>query len=168
LVTALVEQWAPSLAQPLLSMTTCRETKMVEDNALLVMTADIVQHYLQANKIAAADLPAFIRSIHDTLAAVGEAQAVAPAPVEKTTSAQIRKSITNAALISFIDQRPYRTLKRHITRHGMTPDEYKTKFSLPKDYPMVAPEYSAMRSEMAKSSGLGLGGRKPAKTAKRK
>src|SRR5439155_1403173 len=76
------------------------------------------------------------------------------------TAGQIRKSITPDALISFIDSKPYKTLKRHLTTHGMTVAEYKTKFGLPNDYPTTAPAYSEARSAMAKALGLGQGGRK--------
>ncbi len=73
----------------------------------------------------------------------------------KPTAAQIRKSVTDAALISFIDGKPYKTLKRHLTTHGETLASYKAKYGLPGDYPSTAPSYSAQRSEMARRIGLG-------------
>ena len=81
-------------------------------------------------------------------------------PASKATAAQIRKSITPDALISFIDGKSYKTLKRHLPTHGTTVDEYKARFGLPKDYPTTAPAYSEARSAMAKALGLGQGGRK--------
>ena len=75
--------------------------------------------------------------------------------IEKPTAAQIRKSVTPDHLISFLDGKPYRSLKRHLTSQGMTPAEYRQKFGLPHDYPMVAASYAAARSELAKNLGLG-------------
>ena len=77
----------------------------------------------------------------------------------KLTPAQGRRSIQGEHLISFEDGRPYKALKRHLTSLGMTPEEYRAKWSLPADYPMVSPEYSRKRSELARSMGLGLQGR---------
>lgn len=76
-------------------------------------------------------------------------------PVEKATPAQIRKSITPEALISFIDGKPYKTLKRHVGTHGLDPAGYRQRYGLPPDYPMVSPNYAAQRSELARSLGLG-------------
>ena len=73
--------------------------------------------------------------------------------------ATVKKSITPDALISFIDNKPYKTLKRHLSRHGHEVKSYKEAFGLPKEYPSVAPNYSAARSEMAKARGLGARGR---------
>ena len=74
---------------------------------------------------------------------------------EAPPAPQVRKSITPDALISFVDNKPYKTLKRHLTRHGLTMDDYRARYGLPSDYPSVAPNYSAARSEMAKKMGLG-------------
>ena len=75
--------------------------------------------------------------------------------VEKATPAEIKRSITPDALISFIDGKPYKTLKRHLTGHGLDPQSYRLRYGLPADYPMVATNYAAQRSELAKSLGLG-------------
>jgi predicted transcriptional regulator len=81
----------------------------------------------------------------------------------------IKKSITPDYLISLEDGSRYKSLRRHLTtKYGMTPDEYRAKWGLPKDYPMVAPNYAKARSELAKASGLGQGGRKPAAKRGRK
>ena len=106
------------------------------------------------------DLPALIRATHDALAGIGAPPAPTVETVTKATPAQIRKSITPEALISFEDGKPYKTLKRHLTTHGMTVAEYKAKWGLPNDYPTTAPAYSEARSKMAKALGLGQGGRK--------
>jgi predicted transcriptional regulator len=102
--------------------------------------------------------------------------------VEKPTPAvPVKKSITPEALISLIDGKPYKSLKRHLTGKGLTPDQYREQYGLPRDYPMVAPAYAQKRSELARSMGLGQQRRKaaakstdvgetvsaPAKTAKK-
>lgn len=137
-----------------------------KNTAMMGLTADVVAAFVAHNAVALADLPGLIRTVH---AALSGAQTPAPVVVEegaKPTAAQIRKSITQDALISFLDNRPYKTLKRHLTTHGMTVADYKARFGLPNDYPTTAPVYSQARSAMAKALGLGQGGRKPAKTAK--
>lgn len=136
---------------------------MAEDKAHLIeMTAGIVAAYVEKNKVAVTDLPALIKATHDALAGIGSPSPVTEEAVTKATPAQIRKSITPDALISFEDGKPYKTLKRHLTTHGITIAEYKAKWGLPNDYPTTAPSYSEARSAMAKALGLGQGGRKPA------
>jgi predicted transcriptional regulator len=131
----------------------------LSDSKLTELTADVVAAYVMHNTIPVADLPGFINSVHAALG--GPAAPVAEAVDEprKPTAAQIRKSITPDVLISFVDGRPYKTLRRHLTTHGLTVEQYKAQFGLPKDYPVVAPAYSAARSQMAKAIGLGQGGR---------
>jgi len=125
------------------------------------MTAGIVSAYVSNNAVSVQDLPALISATYAALAGAGEP--VAPSPAEaatKATPAQIRKSITPDALISFEDGKSYKTLKRHLTTQGITVAEYKAKWGLPQDYPTTAPAYSEARSAMAKALGLGQGGRK--------
>jgi predicted transcriptional regulator len=123
-------------------------------------TAHIVSAYLETNQLAAQDIPALVRSIHATLATIGQ-PVVKEAPKPKSkTAAEIRRSITDDGLISFVDGRPYKTLRRHLTTNGMTPDGYRTKYGLPADYPLTAPSYSRTRSDMAKAFGLGAKGRR--------
>ena len=118
------------------------------------LTADVVAAYVSGNKLTAAEVPDLIKSVHAALSGAGAPE---PPPVEdnKATAAQIRKSLTDDALISFEDGKPYKSLRRHLSTRGLTPDEYKAKYGLPRDYPMVAPSYSAQRSELAKKLGLG-------------
>jgi predicted transcriptional regulator len=118
-------------------------------------TAEIVAAYVEANKIKATDLPKIITTVHDALSGLGQPAEDEPETVAKLTAAQVRKSITPDKLISFIDGKGYRLLKRHLSAHGLTPAAYRERFGLPKDYPIVAPSYSAARSELAKSTGLG-------------
>lgn len=142
----------------------------MEDNrATITLTAGLVAAYVGNNRVAIADLPGLIQSVHGALSGVSELDAAPAAePIVKRTAVQIRKSITQDALISFIDGKPYKTLKRHLSTQGMTVEAYKAQYGLPADYPMTAPSYSEARSVMAKAIGLGQGGRKSAKTKAKK
>lgn len=127
--------------------------------AYVTMVGDIVSAYISNNHVAAADLPALIASVHSALSGLVKGTVtpeVTELKGEKPTPAQIRKSVTRDAVISFIDGKGYKTLKRHLTMHGLTPDTYRTRFGLPSDYPMVAAAYSEVRSGLAKSLGLGV------------
>ena len=139
-------------------------------NDVLVLAAEITASYLgNASHVKADEIPDIIRSIRaalsegETSAAPEASAAATPAP--KMHGATVKKSITPDALISFIDNKPYKTLKRHLSRHGHDMKSYKEAYGLPKDYPSVAPNYSAARSEMAKKLGLGARGRNAAKPA---
>ena len=135
--------------------------------------ADIVSAFVSNNTVRVDEIPALIATVYTGMNAIGQ---VAPeAEVEETkkpTPGQIRKSITDDGLISFVDGKSYKTLKRHLTGNGMTFPEYKDRYGLPKDYPSTAPAYSAARSEMAKKIGLGrkagekAGEKAPKKAAK--
>jgi predicted transcriptional regulator len=119
------------------------------------LTTSIVSAYVSNNHVQGAELATLIASTHAALAAL-EQNAPSEAPAaEKLTPAQIRKSITPDALISFLDGKPYKTLKRHLTGNGLTIEQYQERFGLPRDYPSTAPSYSAMRSELARANGLG-------------
>ena len=122
-------------------------------------TVDIVSAYVANNSIPSTELPSLIASIYRTLGELSGAPA-APEPeiVEKPTAAQIRKSIRPDGLVSFIDGKPYKTLKRHLTKHGLDPHSYRERFGLPADYPTTAANYSAQRSALAKQLGLGQPG----------
>lgn len=125
------------------------------------LTADIVSAYVANNKLNAAELPALIASTYAALNGVGAPEAEPETNDQLKTKAEIKKSIGGSHLISFLDGKPYRSLKRHLTANGHTIAEYKARFGLPDDYPMTAPDYSAQRSALAKQLGLGAGGRKP-------
>ncbi|ACL57444.1 MucR family transcriptional regulator [Methylobacterium nodulans] len=129
-------------------------TDSVSTNSVELAT-DIVSAYISNNNVPASELPALIQSVHAALGALGKPAAPAVEEAPKATPAQIRKSITPDHMISFIDGKPYKSLKRHLTKHGMTPEDYRAKFGLPVTYPMVAESYAAQRSELAKSIGLG-------------
>src|SRR4051812_42724190 len=121
---------------------------------MLDLVGGVISAYVSNNVVRAADLPGLITSVHGTLKDLGKP---APEPVEdhKATPAQIRKSVTPDHIISFIDGKPYKALKRHLSGQGMTPEEYRQKYGLGYDYPMVAANYAAQRSELARNSGLG-------------
>ena len=124
----------------------------------LELTAEVVAAYVSNNPVPAGELPALIATV---AASIGLLSNSAPALTEKPVPAvPIKKSVTHDYLISLEDGKKFKSLKRALaTRYGLTPDEYRAKWGLPADYPMVAPGYSAARSNLAKQMGLG---RKPA------
>ena len=123
---------------------------------VLTLTAEIVASYVGANThVNAAEIPNIIRAVRTALMEDVSSPTEAAPEQTKVTGGQARKSITPDALISFVDNKPYKTLKRHLSRHGMSMDDYRQRYGLPSDYPSVAPNYSAARSEMAKKLGLG-------------
>lgn len=136
---------------------------MEEKPELLDMTADIVSAYVSNNTVAADALPGLIANIHQALSQVsGGAPEPEAAPQEPAVP--IRKSISPDFLICLEDGRKFKSLKRHLrTKYDMSPEDYRAKWGLPKDYPMVAPNYAKARSDLAKQMGLGQGGRKPAR-----
>ncbi|ACL59919.1 MucR family transcriptional regulator [Methylobacterium nodulans] len=120
------------------------------------LTGRIVGAYVAHNAVPTAELPGLIAAVHGALAALGRpAEPEAPALVPPVP---IRKTVTPDAIISLEDGKPYKSLKRHLTTRGLTPEQYRAKWGLPVDYPMVAANYAAHRSELAKAAGLG---RKP-------
>lgn len=139
-------------------------TQVLPNNQIVELSADIVAAYVSNNPVPANELPALIAQIHASISNLS-APAV-PAEELLTPRVPVKKTITPDYLISLEDGKQYKTLRRHLTLRGLTPDEYRAKWGLPADYPMVAPNYSATRSALAKSLGLG---RKPAdkKPAKR-
>ncbi|KQU21649.1 MucR family transcriptional regulator [Methylobacterium sp. Leaf94] len=124
---------------------------------LIELTADIVSAYVSNNSIPVSELANLLASVHTAVSnlATGGTKKAAEDAVEKPTPAQIKKSITPDALISFEDGKPYKTLRRHLTLRGLTPEAYRAKHGLSADYPMTSASYSAQRSELARSLGLG-------------
>ncbi|MCJ2069293.1 MucR family transcriptional regulator [Methylobacterium sp. J-030] len=129
------------------------------------LTAGIAAAYVSHNHIAVADVPQLLTTLHGALdglpggtaAASTDDALAAPAP-EIPSASQVRKSIRPDGLVSFLDGRSYKTLKRHLTAHGLDPRGYRERFRLPADYPMVSPSYSAQRSSLAKAIRLGVPG----------
>jgi predicted transcriptional regulator len=129
------------------------------DSKLFELTADVVASYVSKNAVSAGDLPSVIEKVFGALSSAGRSEALAAEEAQKPSAAHVRKSIQPDHLVSFVDGRKYKTLKRHLTTHGLTFAQYREKFGLPQDYPTVAPAYSARRSALAKQLGLGQGGR---------
>lgn len=122
---------------------------------LVRMAADIAAAYVSANPVQAQELPALIRTVHAALLEVsGEVSAAPEATPEPAVA--IKKSVTADYIICLEDGKKFKSLKRHLrTRYAMTPDEYRSKWGLAHDYPMVAPNYAKERSNLAKRMGLG-------------
>ncbi|ESX09921.1 MucR family transcriptional regulator [Mesorhizobium sp. LSJC265A00] len=120
---------------------------------LLGLTTDIVAAYVQNNSVPVAGLTDLIASVH--LALSGSVEPVASPPAVLTPAVNPKKSVFPDYIVSLEDGRKFKSMKRHLGLLGMTPDEYRAKWGLPRDYPMVAPEYAARRSALAKSIGLG-------------
>jgi predicted transcriptional regulator len=139
---------------------------VAENSELTEMTAEIVAAYVSNSSVAVAELPSLIQQVHralsDITSGIGPLEAVATL----VPAVSIKKSITPEYLTCLEDGRKFKSLKRHLhTRYNLTPDAYRTKWGLTKDYPMVAPNYAASRSALAKQMGLGQGGRRPAAEA---
>lgn len=131
------------------------------DNRLLTLTVDLVAAYVSHNHIQAGDLPDVIVDVYRVMSDMGNKQKSIALPV-KISAQEIARSITKDFLISFEDGKPYKTLRRHLAMHGLTPDEYRTKWGLDPSYPMTSPSYSERRSELARALGLGKMHRIPA------
>lgn len=131
---------------------------------LLALTTEIVAAHVANNEVDASELPGLIQQVYSALAGiagVGEAGAAAERP---DPAVPIKKSITPDYIVCLEDGKKLKMLKRYLkTRYDLTPDEYRARWGLPSDYPMVAPKYAAQRSELAKKIGLGSrGGRRKA------
>lgn len=129
------------------------------------MTTEIVAAYVSNNTVRVEDVPTLMRLVHATIKGFAEPEPPTVTEAIKLTASEIRKSITESGIRSFIDGKFYKTLKRHLSTNGLTPSEYRANYGLAADYPMTSPAYSAARSAMAKSIGLGrkTGEKRPAK-----
>ena len=127
--------------------------------SLIELTADITAAYVANNSIPSSELTSLIKGVFDALSGVGSAPAeIVAAP--QAPAVAVRKSITDDYLICLEDGRKFKSLKRHLrSKYNLSPEEYRAKWGLAKDYPMVAPSYAASRSALAKQMGLGQGGR---------
>ena len=138
------------------------ETIVAQTIDYVELTAELISAYVSNNSVRPADIAELIASTHTALTELAQGAVTAAPVVEKLTPSQIRKSITPDALISFIDGKPYKTLKRHLTGNGLTIEQYRERFGLPRDYPSTAASYSAMRAEFARNAGLGQNRKKAA------
>src|SRR3984893_12237950 len=140
--------------------------KMAEDE-LLRMTTEVVAAYVRNNTLSTGQLGDVIHAVYNSLRSLDGQVAEAPAEVLKP-AVPIRKSITPEYLVCLEDGKKLKMLKRHLrSTYGMTPDEYRAKWGLPSDYPMVAPTYAEQRSAFAKKIGLGRTGSRVAGLAKK-
>jgi predicted transcriptional regulator len=132
-------------------------------NNFIELAADIVSAYVSNNSVPASDLPSLISDVHSALLRVTAGTVVIPVEAPKP-AVPTKKSITNEFIVCLEDGRKFKSLKRHLrTQYNMSPDEYREKWGLPPDYPMVAPNYAKARSNLAKEMGLGQQRRRVAK-----
>jgi predicted transcriptional regulator len=126
-----------------------------DTGGLIELTADVVSAYVSNNSVAAGDLAGLIGDVYNALSRVGSAPA-APAPEPLKPAVNPKKSITPDYIICLEDGKKFKSLKRHLSSmYSMSPEQYREKWGLPSDYPMVAPNYAEARSRLAKEMGLG-------------
>lgn len=136
------------------------EHEVTEKGDAMRMTTDIVASFVANNKVSPDDLTELIRTIHRTLAGLSNG-ATAPAQERPKPAAPINKSVQHDYIICLEDGKKLKMLKRYLrSTYSMSPDDYRKRWGLPADYPMVAPAYAARRSEFAKKIGLGKGVRR--------
>lgn len=125
-----------------------------ENSELVLLTADIVSAHVSNNSVETNDVAVLISTVYQALSSLG---APAPEDIQQKPkgAVSIRSSMKPDALVSMIDGKPYKMLRRHIAQHGYTPDSYREAFNLPAGYPMVAADYAEKRRALAKSIGLG-------------
>ncbi len=128
---------------------------MDNKNALIDMTAEIVSAYVGNNEISAAELPSLIQQVYGSLADVSQGVVISEnEPLKPAIS--VKRSVSSDYIVCLEDGKKFKSLKRHLrAQYDMSPDEYRIKWGLPKDYPMVAPNYAQARSNLAKQMGLG-------------
>jgi predicted transcriptional regulator len=128
------------------------------EEEIIKQVTEIVAAYVSKNEVAAAELPALIKSVHATLGGFGGEPRPGPG---KPPAVPVKKSVTPDHIVCLEDGKKLKMLKRYLrTRYGLTPEAYRAKWNLPADYPMTAPNYAAKRSDFAKQIGLGKPARK--------
>ncbi|MCB9993414.1 MAG: MucR family transcriptional regulator [Hyphomicrobiaceae bacterium] len=136
-------------------MTETISPKGRSDSELIDLSTEIVCAYVSNNEISPADVSKFLGDVHATLRALSGGQMAEPAP-ELKPAVPVRKSIGPDYIVCLEDGKKFKSLKRHLrTHYNLSPEEYREKWNLPADYPMVAPSYSKVRSSLAKANGLG-------------
>jgi predicted transcriptional regulator len=136
----------------------------IEETTLITLTAEIVSAYVTKNRLPQAGLPDLIGNVSDSMRKL--AQPAPPPEAAPVPAVNPKKSVFPDYIVCLEDGKKFKSMKRHLSSHGMTPQQYRAKWNLPADYPMTAPNYSAARSAMAKDIGLG---QKPvARKARRK
>lgn len=129
--------------------------------ALLPMVTEIVAAHLSNNSVPVADIPRLINEVYGALTGLGQATAQAASASAQEPAVPVKKSILPDYIVCLEDGKKMKMLKRHLRQvYGLTPDQYREKWNLPVDYPMVAPNYAKKRSSLARQIGLGTGGRR--------
>jgi predicted transcriptional regulator len=124
----------------------------MEQDSLIELTAEIVAAYVSNNRVGAADISGLIGIVHTALQTMTSGE---PAAEPQTPAAPIKRSVTADYVVCLEDGKRFKSLKRHLKTHGLSPAEYRVKWGLPADYPMVAPNYARARSDLARQMGLG-------------
>jgi predicted transcriptional regulator len=119
------------------------------------LAAEVVAAYISNNPLPRSELPDLIQAVHSAVQTLGKGAGAAPKAEVKAPAVPIGKSITPDYVICLEDGKKYKSLRRHLRQFGLTPEQYREKWKLPADYPMVAPNYAAKRSALAKKIGLG-------------
>ena len=134
-------------------------TEQAKPSEILTLTSNVVAAHVSNNSVAVADLPKLIREVYETLASVGGTGI--PIQERPTPAVPIKKSVTPDYIVCLEDGKKLKMLKRHLkTAYNMTPEEYRDRWGLTPDYPMVAPNYAKQRSKLAKQIGLGTRARR--------
>ncbi|MBQ1498436.1 MAG: MucR family transcriptional regulator [Sphingomonas sp.] len=135
------------------------ETQAEIDETLVTLTADIVAAHVSNNSVSVSDLPTLIQNVHGALSGLG--RVAAEPEVKQEPAVSIRASVKPDYIVCLEDGKKLKMLKRHLmTHYQMTPEQYRAKWNLPADYPMVAPNYAEQRRSLAKKIGLGTKRRK--------
>ncbi len=135
---------------------------MDEASDVTTMVVDIIAAFVGHNSVPAAELPSLITSVHKALTEIASGEDT-KTDEPKQPAVSVKASVKPDFIVCLEDGRKFKSLKRHLrTKYDLSPEEYRAKWNLPKDYPMVAPAYAAARSNLAKQMGLGQAGRKPA------
>jgi predicted transcriptional regulator len=126
-----------------------------DEASCIQLTTNIVSAYVSNNTVSSAEMPALISQVYSALMRVSKGAADAAPAAPLTPAVRVKRSITPEYLVCLEDGKKFKSLKRHLRQYRMTPDQYRAKWNLPADYPMVAPNYAAARSQLAKQMGLG-------------
>jgi len=136
-----------------------KDLDTIDREEIVRLTADVIAAYVSNNELSPAELPELIRAVHASLGGIGGVEPAVPAEKQKP-AVPVKRSVTPDYIVCLEDGKRLKMLKRYLRSHyDMSPEDYRAKWNLPADYPMVAPNYSKQRSQFAKDIGLGTGGR---------
>lgn len=144
------------------------QTEPKDNDALIELTTEVVSAYVANNPVPVTELPSLIESVHRAIAGLASSAEVAEPELVQKPAVNPKKSIFEDHIVCLEDGKKFKSMRRHLMKLGLTPEEYRAKWNLPHDYPMVAPSYAKARSEMAKSMGLGRKAGAPVKQKSRK